>query len=367
MTESSPAPVPNALLPEMQEYAAHRRVKPLPKRRRTSDVDPAELAAAYAEAAAAYDASSDPAGGLGFDTSSPGVHSDFASYYQFASLADAVPNSQSGRIDDSNGSAVDPHGNPSSGVALAPLQQQHEMFLAALHRGNNGGAEEDDDHGDGDYIDHLQQPGNTKKRKVPAAHISMMGGPSFDDSSGVLSGLENGLGQSDEVQGFSGGQLGGGDVSFARTMAVAVPSQQQTGSTHPRKFNASPATMTGMKQKEMLKSRKRQVLAVVNSLPNAETLALDQALASQLPWYRPASSVHPRIQRASRLRTHIGSSQAYSKMLSASADHNVIPSWDQVPFTFECLSPSEYLMHHDTNVINLANLIFPCLPSCHMC
>lgn len=324
----------------MQEYTGQRRVKPLPKRRRTSDLDPAELTAVYVDAANAASASVDPAGAP--QSTSPGIHPDFASYYQFPSLGSPPLNDPHNARIDSPGSLVDSHGIQQH----QQQQQQGEIFSSiAAYRNNTsgGGTDEDDEHVDGDYVDHLQQPGNTKKRKVPAAAHGMLGGTNFDDSLGSLSGADGVARQADEIHGFPGGHLGGVGVP------VRVSSEgglHAGAATHLRKFRYSTATMTGLKRKDMLKSRKRQVLAIVNSLPNTETLALDQALASHLGWYRSISGINFRrrpANRRSRKTTASSHQHQIPQSTTASTSNEAIASiLGQQPFTFEWPSTSEF-------------------------
>ncbi|KAF8308323.1 hypothetical protein DL93DRAFT_2171175 [Clavulina sp. PMI_390] len=362
-----------------------------------------------AAAAAAAAATATNSGGLSASASSASsnfdlLHPDIIAYYQqFASslnlpgttvdnqLQAAVSSTgtgAAGQIADAAavGSLATQHANPNlpstisrfAGTPnLAPLQQQHELFMAAL-RGNgastvtssvtNGGGganEDDDDHNaDGDYVDHLQQPGNTKKRKVPAAHISMFGGAQFDDLSGTaMTGEEGALGLS-----FSNGLGLGFGMGLDGLMSNNNNNTTGGSDAHPdaphgysgahRRYRTSPATMTGLKHKEMLKSRKRQVLAVVNSLPpNAEALVLDQALSSKLSWYRPATSVQLRMHRR-RQRENRENQRLYQRQRQVLAgawrrkrvekneddEEDVGPDWPRVAlwgdmlFTFECLA-----------------------------
>lgn len=121
--------------------------------------------------------------------------------------------------------------------------------------------------GDGDYIDHLQQPGNTKKRKVPA---NMSGsrqpdGPVSPDSE-PLGGVH--ADQGDMVDTFPPSAPAG---------VAAVPTMYQ------RRGRISAATLAGLQHKEMLKSRKKQLAAVLGALTHGDTLAIDQALSARYP------------------------------------------------------------------------------------
>jgi hypothetical protein len=136
-----------------------------------------------------------------------------------------------------------------------------------------------DDQREADYVDHLHQPGNTKKRKVPA-HAS--GSPQR--------GHDSGLGAEEEGTGEEKGEDeddGAGDAG-----AVAGHNRRETPSTRNggsassntsksiRRPKMSPAALAGLHHKEMLKSRKRQLAAVLGVLSHGDSLALDQALSA---------------------------------------------------------------------------------------
>jgi hypothetical protein len=143
---------------------------------------------------------------------------------------------------------------------------------------------------EGDQADQMQQQGNAKKRKVPA-HLSgsQMGPDSADVHSAgeeelLLSGTENG--SSFLING------GGGSDHFvsssAEAAAAGVPEKDGRSSSgtevegrrpHRRRGKVLPATMIGLRQKEMLKHRRRQLAAALSIPPSlGDSLALDQAL-----------------------------------------------------------------------------------------
>jgi hypothetical protein len=159
----------------------------------------------------------------------------------------------------------------------------------------------DEDHGEGDYVDHLQQHGNTKKRKVPA---NMSGGGRHGHRGDVGSG-ENSGADDDDGQGGFGGSGGLGETSrgipTGRPFEYDHPSQSDdqgplsptstTGSTFSllpgRKLKMSAATRAGLQHKEVLKNRKKQLAAVLGALSHGDTLALDQALSARYPYGLP--------------------------------------------------------------------------------
>jgi hypothetical protein len=124
-----------------------------------------------------------------------------------------------------------------------------------------------------DHTDQTQQQGNAKKRKVPAHLSGLQMGP---DSADVHSGEE------EEKQ--PGGEkvppsLGS---SLAASAAVASPEEEpfraEGGDGHQGQGKLLPATMVGLRKKQVLKHRRRQLAALLGSLSLGDSLALDQAL-----------------------------------------------------------------------------------------
>jgi hypothetical protein len=188
--------------------------------------------------------------------------------------------------------------------------------------------DEEEDHGDGDYIDHLQQPGNTKKRKVPAN----------------VSGSPHGGHDAD-------GNSGGEDESTERIVPTRFDSdgiEVVASPPAPKPEKMSKATKVGLQHKEMLKNRKKRLAAVLGALSHGDTLALDQALSStypssisflngdlkrELPKVRLSRRHAPRLTRARK---------ALDKTLPSPSDlPNAIP-FPKCEFTFSCHSASEY-------------------------
>ncbi len=120
-------------------------------------------------------------------------------------------------------------------------------------------------------------------------------------------------------------------------------------------------TLAGLQHKEMLKSRKRQLAAVMGALSHGDTLALDQALSTNYPLVgglsgAAAGAMHsdlgglgPRVDlptvHKSKRRT-VRLARAMSVMLEMPERRNRHP--DAVPFpeaefSFECPSGSECL------------------------
>ena len=228
---------------DVPEFPTLRRVKPLPKRRRTlldtappEDVDDPPPAAAAA-VVAGPEASADE---LIAHADTLSAQMALQSYYMpiLGGVKELFKNDQ-----DSGGATP---------VDLSGM-------------GYGGG--HDEDSGDGDYIDHLQQPGNTKKRKVPA---NMSGAAHGHDTSST-SGGEDEIADRAIPTGRTDSEY---DSMGTQALNVSL------GGTGQRRGKLSRATLAGLQHKDMLKSRKRQLAVVLGALSHGDTLALDHALSS---------------------------------------------------------------------------------------
>ncbi|KAI0339416.1 hypothetical protein BDW22DRAFT_1400151 [Trametopsis cervina] len=212
----------------------HRRTKPLPKRRRMSESSSRE-------------------------DSLPDL-----------SPSEATPDSSDGLVSTDSLLALQSYYMPILGGMEDLIKHDAEggLFSGREHvspllRASRGYEE---DGGEGDYLDHFQQPGNTKKRKVPANLAAM--GPGHD------------LGGS------------GDDEATDRAIPTGRPDHEyDAGALYPygglvHKKRMSRATLAGLKHKDMLRSRKRQLAAVLGALTHGDTLALDQALSANYPFAR---------------------------------------------------------------------------------
>ena len=124
----------------------------------------------------------------------------------------------------------------------------------------------------GDHnLDQMQQQGNAKKRKVPA-HLS--GSQMGPDSSDVHSGEE----ETPVERSLPGLASPPGTPATAAAVEVAPEEEPSGAETIGRLGKMLPATMVGLRQKEMLKHRKRQLAAVLSAPMLGDSLALDQAL-----------------------------------------------------------------------------------------
>jgi hypothetical protein len=241
------------------------------------------------------------------------------SYYMAGGIPDFL-----NCINDDNSNGSDGYGNAKiNGNGVSANDPRTSANLGA---GYGAGREEEDEHEDGDYIDHLQQPGNTKKRKVPAnASNSFRGMHDPGSTDGQDEPTDRGIptGRSEY------------EVAEAYTPPSAISMLSH------RKGKLSAATLAGLQHKEMLKIRKRQLAAVLGALSHGDTLALDQALSANYPFIGSGfddlkSGELPKV-RLSRRRA--------VRMARATRRHPRHP--DQLPFpvcsfSFVCPSASEW-------------------------
>jgi len=108
-----------------------------------------------------------------------------------------------------------------------------------------------------------------------------------------------------------------------------------------RKSKLTAATLAGLQQKEMLKTRKRQLTAVLGALSHGDALALDQALSTNYPL---AGSGLEDLKNGELPRVRL-SRRRVVRMARVARRHPRHP--DQVPFpvcnfSFVCPSASEW-------------------------
>lgn len=284
------------------EFQPLRRLKPLPKRRRTSDapIPAADVTHPMADI---------------LDTESLAekllAHADsFSLQSYYASVFGGTR----------NGDTLD--------------------LSAAYQLGKMGRSEEDQS--EGDYTDHLQQPGNTKKRKVPA------------NMSGAAQGreAEPQLGAEDEI--LDNLALLNGRANNGLDLSALPPSVTPTH----RKGKITPSTLAGLQHKELLKHRKRQLAAVLGALSLGDTLALDQALSTHLPFAGSmirSGSNPPKVRLSRRLGPRLARA-AKAHASTASLPPQKKPSFPSAQFAFTFSSAtSDRLVATKQEVLALRN------------
>jgi len=278
------------------EFQPLRRLKPLPKRRRTSDT----------HIPAADDLIQPMADILGAESLADelAVHADsFTLQSYYSSVFSGAR----------NGNTFDLSG--------------------AYKLGKMGRS--DEDQSEGDYTDHVQQPGNTKKRKVP---VNMSGSAQGREA-------EPQLGAEDEIL-DSLAQLNG-RANHGLDLLATLPSSV----TQPlRKGKITPSTLAGLQHKELLKHRKRQLVAVLGALSLGDTLALDQALSTHFPFASSMLSSNSDHPPKVRLSCRRGPRLARAAKASASTASAIAPKkkpsfpTTQFIFTFSSASESWFLL-----------------------
>lgn len=292
---------------DVPEFPSMRRVKPLPKRRRTSHLTP-------------QNENQIPA-------STPGILSPDVATEELIAHADSL----------STQLALQSYYMPILGGVQNLFsndlgnQSPNEFDLGASYGAGDGRGHEED-HGDGDYIDHLQQPGNTKKRKVPAnASISPHG-------------HDVGSGQSGE------------DEPAVRSAQAGTPLEHDSGEAFPtsstsimtgqRRGKLTSATLAGLQHKEILRQRKRQLAAVLGAISHGDTLALDQALTSSYPFANMGLSADLKHVEPTRVRLSRRKGPRLARLAKAVSNSNGSTSQKKVAlpvsdFPFVCHSASE--------------------------
>lgn len=141
--------------------------------------------------------------------------------------------------------------------------------------------QDDEDQGESDYVDHLQLPANTKKRKIPG--LNRPSSLSGDAMSGNSLGESTGM-TSSELE----GQMSEGSLQLAaHRLLVDGPEDGSAAPPAPttarRTSRESVVTQAGIRQKSLVNTRKKQFAAVLESFPDGESLALEQALSARYP------------------------------------------------------------------------------------
>ncbi|KAH9857259.1 hypothetical protein C2E23DRAFT_856716 [Lenzites betulinus] len=316
---------------EPAELPTLRRMKPLPKRRRTSAEHPAPAAplSTTASPPASEPDDSEEDGPDGVSAGAERMTAQIALQAYYAPVLGGVRElvrlgapAAGGEppLDLSSGLAASGFG---LSLGLGPYTGAGYGYGYDGAGGGGAGLDgrdglDDDESGEGDYIDHLQQPGNTKKRKVPA---NMSGSAHGHDGGSSGEGAEEELadraiptgherdGEASPVRGGvnagggdGGGGGGGGGLGIGYGSVLGMILQSRSG----RRGRLTRATLAGLQYKEILRSRKRQVAAVLG--PAHDTLAIEQALSANYPFlqagldYRSGASVPVRPSRRREAR-----------------------------------------------------------------
>lgn len=296
------------------EFPPLRRLKPLPKRRRTSDVvaqvsEPDDLIQPMADLLGGAESLAEE---LIARAESLSSQMALQSYYSSVLGGGDITRAVESEALDGNLS-----GSFSQTFDLSAVYQQYAEGL--------GSGKQDEDRSEGDYTDHLQQPGNTKKRKVPA------------NMSGSVNGREVCLPLSvEEAMGNSALSTGRSDQDL--DILVAPPSSL---AQLPWKGKISPSTLAGLQHKELLKHRKRQLAAALGALSLGDALALDQALSTHLPFVSTmfsSDSTPPKVRLSRRRGPRLARATAAQVSACRATQKGVSFPTTQFTFTFPSAS-----------------------------
>ncbi|KAJ3984088.1 hypothetical protein F5890DRAFT_1594841 [Lentinula detonsa] len=295
---------------DVPEFPTLRRVKPLPKSRRTSTHFSNAPRMLVAESNGVPHSLHMP-GLPPIPLSLPGpdataeellAHADALQSYYLPILDAAAANINA--VADGFANAVEtgsvPLGSDIFDFDLSNFASSYGVGLAGLGINNLSLRDRDEDstNGDGDYIDHMQQPANTKKRKVPAnmsrlqgAHDSASGQSVEDEAEDPVGTLMIGIPTGTSDPNTNDGNTGQGDaVGGAEGEGKSSMSTMRRLLAR-RKTRLSAVTLAGLQHKETLRARKRQLATVLGALSHGDTLVLDQALSnnSAYPFSAPSS------------------------------------------------------------------------------
>ncbi|KAH0836460.1 hypothetical protein J3R83DRAFT_8068 [Lanmaoa asiatica] len=280
------------------EFPPLRRLKPLPKRRRTSDLaaqvsEPDDLIQPMADLLGSAESLAEE-----LIARADSLSSQMALQSYYSSVLGSGDITRSVESEAFDPSAV------------------YQRFAEGL-----GSGKQDEDHSEGDYTDHLQQPGNTKKRKVPA------------NISGSVNGREVSLPLSVEEE-MSDSMLSTRRLDQDLDILVAPPSSM---AQLPKKGKISPSTLAGLQHKELLKHRKRQLAAVLGALSLGDALALDQALSTHLPFVSTmfsSDSTPPKVRLSRRRGPRLARAAAAQASARRATQKGVSFPAAQFTFTF---------------------------------
>ncbi|KAJ7663895.1 hypothetical protein DFH06DRAFT_1188823 [Mycena polygramma] len=277
---------------DVPEFPTLRRVKPLPKRRRTADSSEAD----------ADDVATLPSlSSLNLPFPLPGPDAtaeELIAHAESLSAHMALQSYYMPGLQDIFSRGSETNGN------------------GAMNMGLGGYDGEDGEDADDDGMEHLQQPGNTKKRKVPVTSPADVG----DSQSGG----------EDDLPAERGIPTGRADDAVD---VYQPPSTSPYSGLGIRRGRPPRITLAGLQHKETLKSRKRQLAAVLGALSHGDTLALDQALSANYP-FAGLENTNPRIRISRRLGPRLARAARFSEKYR----HPDKRAFLECAFTFTCPS-----------------------------
>ncbi|KZT43104.1 hypothetical protein SISSUDRAFT_739523 [Sistotremastrum suecicum HHB10207 ss-3] len=275
---------------EVPEIASLRKVKPLPKRRRMAD----------------------PTYGLGDFSLSPSLDDTAATEL---SNELSMPGQFPTAMDIQDYFVSTAFGTPDLSKRDYELQNLGNSDYSSPP---GFGEREEEEQADTDYVDHLQQTGNTKKRKEGGELDSS---ESLDPSA-EPPGEGHTLSLTDDPSGTAGALI----------------------NTTPRYNKISAIARAGIQRKELVKNRRKQLTNVLGVLSHNDAMALDQALSSQYPFSNLSitgdSNTQSKERPSKRLARRTGrvKGRAFSSLMAATWEGDEPMAFPQCDFTFVCAS-----------------------------
>jgi len=204
-----------------------------------------------------------------------------------------------------------------------------------------------DDQLESDYVDHLQLPANTKKRKVPG--LNRMASLATDATGNITTAGVGSVEHEPDVH-ISEGALqlaahrllvdGPDDLDILNSTIYPAPPDP-----HPKHTRESLVTRAALQQKALINTRKKQFAAVLGDSPEGDYLALEQALSARYPQldalFDPKGASYVRLSRKGHLK---------STKSKASSDLPQTVPFPTSEFTFSHPCTSEWYLLSDPNM-----------------
>ncbi|KAG6334567.1 hypothetical protein ID866_4522 [Astraeus odoratus] len=202
---------------------------------------------------------------------------------------------------------------------------------------------QDEDSSEGDSTDHFQQPGNAKKRKVPVNTSRAAQGRARGDM--PESAGDEGTPDGPFATGLRALHPGLDVLATPPPPPLSSSSSSSMVAQMPKRGKMTLSTLAGLQHKELLGQRKRQLAAVLGALSLGDTLALDQALSTHVPFVSTmpgTTSDPPQKVRLSRRRGPRLARAAKAQISASNTDKKAKKgiSFPTVQFTFSYPSPT---------------------------
>ncbi|CCA71371.1 hypothetical protein PIIN_05310 [Serendipita indica DSM 11827] len=182
---------------------------------------------------------------------------------------------------------------------------------------------------EGEYVDHFQLPSNTKKRKVPGINHSTAFGASEPVGLGLGTTQQHTENVSEEGATSSPTQRYR-ENSMDDSEATLAPNKSILPLRAAKNQRQSLITRAGLRRKALINSRRKQFFSVLEELPECDPLAIELALAARYPQLDLLFDSGPRDP----LRNSRRSNPKSSISVSSAASDEAAPKAPSGRFTF---------------------------------